>query len=672
MIHTPLFATLLALAPTERVAPEASTAALTTNPAGFEASLDVVTFVTACAALKTSITAKERDGLLTVKTPAAGATPEARDASTCWKDEYARLCGSSSWNDLVAATKQVKLQSEVLRRAVRGQPAVCGSTDVNVSEPYSAPALFGASWQDAVIRGAAAFLVKRAKAEAVAYVLRLLKGDLCERGNSKQFLPASCAVLAASDTGDDLTIWVSLKAAVELDLAELPLRLFHQLGAAEPSLLALESFAEVVRDIQGGENFVYVLTRLKTTPIQGRTSDLLYAVGLAVNLAGGKLDTELDPEEEALFARVAALKFSTEMNARGRILGALCPVNGDSGSSCGLENSMQTLRRALVQAHKAQGDANSASFELRDAAYSRYLRALAPVFAQTARLLSAPAKPPEACAANDPDRDTRLFVLLSASSATLIEVLDGARSRDYSTMLAALLQTSDQLCLTKSLPAWVTKYGNLLAHLATVKTSEDMQKLLETVAAPAGSYHGKRGNPRWIARCERDESLPYRMTLALNAYVGFQAGGEILRRDGLDRQGLAGRVGLFAPVGLELSRGLRRRGSIGGFVSVIDLGALVDYRVAKEPAATDTAAGADNSPNVTFAQVVSPGLFTVLAIPGVPVALGVGLAYTPKLRSVLVGGEKDDNPVDALRFGGFLAVDIPIFILVRGGKPKSR
>ncbi len=53
--------------------------------------------------------------------------------------------------------------------------------------------MVGAAWQDAVIRGAAAFVVKRAKAEALAYIRDLLAADLCEPGD--KYLPTTCTIL---------------------------------------------------------------------------------------------------------------------------------------------------------------------------------------------------------------------------------------------------------------------------------------------------------------------------------------------------------------------------------------------------------------------------------------------------------------------------------------------
>jgi hypothetical protein len=127
-----------------------------------------------------------------------------------------------------------------------------------------------------------------------------------------------------------------------------------------------------------------------------------------------------------------------------------------------------------------------------------------------------------------------------------------------------------------------------------------------------------------------------------------------------------GRAGLFAPVGLDLSWGVGEASSVGLFVSLIDIGALVDFRTTT----TETGAGTDKTkinpePQVGFAQVVSPGAYLTYGISGTPLVLGGGVAFAPGLRKTINETTAQESGVSTLRFGGFLAVDISIFPIVR-------
>ncbi len=431
----------------------------------------------------------------------------------------------------------------------------------------------------------------------------------------------------------------------------------------------MEALVAAIRELESGRSFIEVLSRFKAPILsspQGASGNhaaaFLYAIGLATNLTGSNLDYELHPEEERIFKTMAAAKFSALFRSYSESL----PVCDPTASDCLLGERLLAVRQSLRNMERAGSAIRRPNPETYSAAYTRYIGSIAATFHATARIFIGDGAPPPGTAT-----DQRLYALLAADMDTLLEIYDSMRNRDYVTMTVALIRVCDLLNI--ALPEWFKRYASPLAQLASVKTSEDMQKILETIAAPPGSYRGKRGNPRFIKKwAKRETTRPYRSTLTLNAYVGFQGGGEILRRGDLDRQGLGGRVGLFAPIGLEWSRGLRKSGAIGGFFSFLDLGALVDYRVSAEPGSDDMTPAADNSPNLTFAQVISPGLFLVLAIPGAPISIGVGAAYTPKLRSILTEGTKDANAVDSLRFGGFLAFDIPILVLARGGKAKKR
>jgi hypothetical protein len=679
MAVTSMLSVLLALAP----APD------------FETGLDVVSYSVACHQFKNARDRKVKEAVHQ-RTPVSGENLdkviggiteqiESEAAKQCKGDDkhITECIGAEAVpKDLASATQALHRLAEVLDNDV---PQECDGTE---AKQRTMPAAVGAAWQDAVIRGIAGFVVKRARAEALAFVLQTVSAELCDvKPKGSAVLPATCAVLGLNPPQSDVSVWGTVKGGLELDFPELPVRLLEQLATdnpkvpnlAEASLLVAE-VAGAVRALRRGDGVRDVFVALKRLGQKPSTPALeaeaarqfLYATGLVVNLVGARLE-DVDVGDDEVFVKVAVARFEehtadlNEWIPRCR-LGTETTLRSDA-CKAQLGGAFRRVRAALVAMEKVPKSLDPSSPEAeRTAVYARYVQAMAPVFQAVLDIFKY--DPVARDGATKPD--TKGVVVFAVTEMTaMLAVVDRARERDYTAALAALLRIADGMGFTDTLPSWLTKYGSFLAQVATVETSEEMQKALESVAEPVGSYRAKRGSPRFDLRTKKhDAPGPYRTTLSVNAYLGVQGGVELVFHRELQGLEPAPRMGLFAPVGLELSRGFRESGSVGGFISVIDVGALVDYRLGPAPGES-TSAQPGNEPNLTFAQVVSPGLYWVLGIPRTPLTLGLGLAYTPKLRSIIVGGQKDDTTADALRFSGFLAIDIPVFIVSRGGKKKD-
>jgi hypothetical protein len=109
---------------------------------------------------------------------------------------------------------------------------------------------------------------------------------------------------------------------------------------------------------------------------------------------------------------------------------------------------------------------------------------------------------------------------------------------------------------------------------------------------------------------------------------------------------------------------------VGLLLSVLDLGAVTTIRQEEEtkgdlPDATDpmtTAPKAEAAAQIGFAQVFSPGAHFLVGIAGSPFVAGFGVSLSPELREVSQAGAVTTE-VSVLRYGAFLAVDVPIFPL---------
>jgi hypothetical protein len=134
---------------------------------------------------------------------------------------------------------------------------------------------------------------------------------------------------------------------------------------------------------------------------------------------------------------------------------------------------------------------------------------------------------------------------------------------------------------------------------------------------------------------------------------------------------------VFAPLGVEISRGIPRAfpSSVGLHLSVLDLGTLVSYQLSDarlpiDDPATDgeadgnggASAAVDASPDINFSHVFAPGAYLVLGVTRTkPITIGFGAQYAPRLRGVEDDGTLDIGALDAVRWGGFVAVDLTFF-----------
>ncbi len=234
---------------------------------------------------------------------------------------------------------------------------------------------------------------------------------------------------------------------------------------------------------------------------------------------------------------------------------------------------------------------------------------------------------------------TEYILLMRQSNSLYFNV----RQRNFVGAIGNVIYCLNVLGSDKKEIATLLKYANFMAAIAEANSPDEMERAIELFALPPGSSRMKKH--------------PGRIAVALNAYAGFAAGREYLGNDASSKQIRA----LTAPVGLSFSYGLGKFGSVGAFVPLIDVGAVTAYRFKDD--------AAENLPELTWSNILSPGLYLVYDVPGKwPFALGYGAQIGPGLRKVT----EMNNVVEksGWRQGFFATVDIPItyFYLGKGKK----
>lgn len=185
--------------------------------------------------------------------------------------------------------------------------------------------------------------------------------------------------------------------------------------------------------------------------------------------------------------------------------------------------------------------------------------------------------------------------------------------------------------------------ASLASGLAEAQSGAEVRAALDAASAPVGGWQAKR----------------YRegRRTSITAFPGLTVGGEWLIDGPYSRT-----AGVALPIGPEvqlLGRSLSASDapgcfvfcSVGLFVPVVDLGALLSYRLES----SDTV---ESEPNSGFRQVFAPGLYVSLGVGRSALAVLVGGQFMPGIRKV---SEDTEISGHAWRLGAALSLDVMLF-----------
>jgi len=181
------------------------------------------------------------------------------------------------------------------------------------------------------------------------------------------------------------------------------------------------------------------------------------------------------------------------------------------------------------------------------------------------------------------------------------------------------------------------QYGLFLANVLKARNPAEVKAAIRMVAMPPGSSQAKKESS---------------FDISINSYVGIYGGEETLLNPGISEPSKP-TYGLTVPVGISVSTGFRRYGSLSLFMPIIDLGAVAAFRIETNQAV--------NLPNFNLQNLASPGAYLVYGFPNYPFALAGGVQYGPQLRKIERNGLNIESP--AYRYSVALTVDIPLFNL---------
>ncbi len=204
----------------------------------------------------------------------------------------------------------------------------------------------------------------------------------------------------------------------------------------------------------------------------------------------------------------------------------------------------------------------------------------------------------------------------------------------------------------------VKPYALFMANIVEAKDEAAVKAALENVILPVGSSSIKKNT-----LCN----------ISVQTYLGAYWTPKV---PSSSQSTWSDKFGVIAPIGISYTPGFlswQNGGSLSLFGSLFDLGAIVDYKLKKEPDASSSNPNATvvtKDYSIKLGQIFSPGVYAVYGFPWkLPLSLGFGSQYGPGLSTInadnttVVG-----NPY--WRWNFFLAVDMPFFTLKHKNKSK--
>lgn len=198
----------------------------------------------------------------------------------------------------------------------------------------------------------------------------------------------------------------------------------------------------------------------------------------------------------------------------------------------------------------------------------------------------------------------------------------------------------------------------MLYELSRSNDPEEVAATLEAFSSPVGAWRMKRTTSDWF--------------FSLGALVGFAGGAEriyVTEGDDVKRIGSpygAFVAGLFAPIGIDLSKADDSGGTNGIFLSVLDVGNVASVRFGSKSGKSDADPGTtateykevETQPNLGFEQLIAPGIFYRHGFSDSAWVWGFGYSATPGLRVAKRVDTDETVDLDTDRFVLFVAVDI--------------
>jgi hypothetical protein len=592
---------------------------------------------------------------------------DAIDAHALTDAQLETLRGFDEAGEFPGIAQAVVAQNAAAQIDVAAALQALGKAPDQVQGPLATPSMAG--FESNLINGLSDFLVTRSKEEAMLYLQDEIADTFC-KDDALKVIPRTCAAIQGLDSSLSIAaIGTTLNAAARRDLTLFPDGLLKVLSSRDNAHFGiyegLRLLYALVLNVQGGRIPLEVVRSVHAMPARACEStaapvpadvscqQLFLSYRAASALVYSAQASAVDQLARSLRqhpAIVVGTLVETERRANAELTQTKLVFKANHLT--GLTQVLAQVGEVLSTWKRDQAALTSADSKSTPTDRRRLLGNV--VFDSVRRVgRIATELAPHALTGGAKLENISLASPLVQDAATLgrdaVNEDYGAIPLDLDTLLADLGALKLPVELAGVVKA-ARRFVPVVTEIAAAKSSADVAAALEAAAAPASSFRAKY----------------QRTKLSLAAFVGGLVGRELPNdpnNPALGRSRSSGMVAGFAPVGAELSFPLCSWAYGAVMLSIIDIGALTtarfEHAVSSDPAVSTNA-------DVTFAQVFSPGAYGAIGLGKSPFVLGGGVSYAPGLRSLELNdaaGVTLREKISALRYGGFLAVDVSMFSL---------
>ncbi|NHN24959.1 hypothetical protein FIA58_004640 [Flavobacterium jejuense] len=197
-------------------------------------------------------------------------------------------------------------------------------------------------------------------------------------------------------------------------------------------------------------------------------------------------------------------------------------------------------------------------------------------------------------------------------------------------------------------------YALFMANMIEAKDEKEVKAALDAVILPVGS-----------SSIKKHSIFNFNVQSYLGARLSFTNPKTAIQNTWNDT------FAISAPIGLSISHGFNNNwGAITLFAPILDLGAIVDYKLKYENEGTANESLESKDYTIKLGQIFSPGAYLVYGFgANIPLSLGFGGQYGPGLSKISEDSTTEiSNPY--WKWNVFLSVDIPLFNLSNKAKVK--
>lgn len=539
-----------------------------------------------------------------------------------------------------------------------------------------------------LIGGAIHFVRKRAKEEALRFILGKLDSELCSKKGGQDLLPSFCTLLSQVDESRWIAPLSLLLPALREDLEKLPRSIFSNLSDKDSPRLhcALGTGVSLYEELNRVPSTNTISTLLLTTLSNPNCMPFFYGPDLDKNWTShantistlrvtlgallefsdkGEADNAAELQQLAQAKLLALLpsgdghdeaivSLSDELSGESEMLSTLlAPSSRISAAKFaaawlqlkGIQEQVEVFllkeRKELEAQLKTLHHAFRATFQARLHSLSSVLfvlRTRLDSLASSRRSKEAPNIEAEFRLVFDESISllksfveakhvhARKAERLLHNASILLRSMEALRQKRFAPGISLLLSTG--LFKDNSSMHVLLPFLELLAGLADAKTSEDVSELIENAALPTGSWREKRRQ----------------FTIGVSAQFGVAGG---IERSASDN---SPHLGAYIPVGVDVSWPIGENWAGGILMQIVDLGTVTSTRLGQE-------LEVKREPRYELSSIFAPGVQGYLGIGNSPFVVGVGVDIAPTLREA-----SDGATSSALRGRLSLSIDLPVYM----------